>query len=93
LYPHRALLPSTVVTDYVQLDPRDAGVIANYLFCLANLIDPDMKSRHQLTEVQRRMLTNPPAHAITANPQEMVGRLRDFVAAIHEQLGDEEPQL
>jgi hypothetical protein len=38
----RALLPSTVVPEYVQLNARDASAIASYLFCLAKLIDPDL---------------------------------------------------
>jgi hypothetical protein len=78
---------------HVYLDPQDAGLIANYLYCLANLIDPDLDSPGQLTEIQRRLLTNPPAIAITADPRQMAGRLRDFVAKIHEQLGDGGPEL
>jgi hypothetical protein len=70
------------VTDHVHLDPRDAANIADYLYGLANLIDPEMDSPGQLIEVQRRLLTNPPGRAISANPDHMANLLRDHVATI-----------
>ena len=86
------------MAEEVRLDARDAFHIATTLGCLANLIYPDdelvpaIYGRHALTEAQRRLLTDPPAHAITGHPEQMANRLRDHVANILGQLGEDAPE-
>jgi len=89
--PTVANMPS--VSDYVQLDPMDATNIAEFLFALASLVDPDMEPAEGLTDKQRRMLTSPPGKAVTADPRKLAARLREHVAAIRAQLRDDAPEL
>ena len=86
------------MAEEVRLDARDAFHIAATLGCLANLIFPEddvvppIYRTHPLTEAQRRLLTNPPATVITEQPEQMANRLRDHVADILGQLGDDAPE-
>ena len=77
----------------VRLSQADASDIASRLYCLSQLIDPDVESIQPLTDVQFHALSGRPIAKIEMDRQWVAGRLRDHVATIYEQLGMDGPEL